>query len=113
MTEPKLKSGVWVKAQIRLCDQRCLPAMVRRKGDADAGVVVLVLDRLDGTAEVFAQARGVDGRLGWVRGAGTGPVASAEVDAYIQEQLRYDPDLWVLDIEDPDRRYELDGDLVA
>lgn len=113
MTEAKLKSGLWVQAQIRLCDQRCMPAMVRRRGDADAGVIVLVLDRLDGTADVFSQARGMDGRLGWCRGAGAGPVAAADVNAYIQKQLQYDPDMWVLDIEDPDRRYELDGGIVA
>ena len=113
MTEPKLKSGLWVQAQVRLCDQKCLPAMVRRRGDPDAGSVVLVLDRLDGTAEVFAQARDPDGRLGWMRGVGDGPVTVSEVETYISSQISYDPDLWVLEIEDSDGRYELDSAIVA
>lgn len=113
MYEPKVKTALWVAAQVRLCDRNFLAAMVRRKGDADAGSVILVLDRLDGTADVFAQARGMDGRLGWMRAAGDGRVAAAEADAYIQRQLDFDPDIWVLDVEDPDGRYQLDGDIVA
>lgn len=113
MIEPKVKTALWVAAQIRLCDQNFMPAMVRRKGDPDAGAVILVLDRLDGTAEVFTQARDLDGRLGWMRVVAAGAVAAADADAYIERQLGFDPDAWVLEIEDPNGRYELDGDIVA
>lgn len=113
MFEPKLKSSVWIQAQVRICDQNFMPAMVRRKGDPDAGMIILVLDRLDGTADVYTQARDLDGRLGWLRGVGDGAVENGDVETYIQSQLKFDPDIWVLDIEDPNGQYELDGGLVA
>jgi len=37
MSEPRLKSEIWVKAQLRLCDVTFLPCVVARRGDADAG----------------------------------------------------------------------------
>lgn len=112
MIEDRLKTGLWVQAQVRMGDINMMAVMVRRRGDADAGVVVLVLDRLDGTAEVFSQAREMDGSLAWVRGVGDGPVALADVEAYVAEQVRFDPDIWVLDVEDPKARYELDAPLM-
>ena len=111
--DAKLKPGIWVPAQVRLCDAKFLSAYVRKKGDPDGGAVLLRLDRLNGTSEVFTQARGLDGRLGWMRGVGDGAVPDAEVESYIQGELSFDPDLWVLEIEDPDEQYELDGGLLT
>ena len=113
MIEAKLKPAIWVPAQVRHCDQKFMSAYVRRKGDADGGAVLLRLDRLDGTSEVFSQVRDMDGKLGWMHGIGNGPVADADVESYIQSQLKFDPDLWILEIEDPDSRYELDGGLLS
>ncbi|MEK9724736.1 MAG: DUF1491 family protein [Rhodospirillaceae bacterium] len=112
MAEPRLRVEIWVKAQLRLCDLAMTPAYVRRRGDPDAGAVILKLDRLDGTSELFTQTYGPDGVRAWTRGGGDGPVANAEAEAYLQRQLSFDPDIWVLEIEDPDRRYALDGPIL-
>lgn len=110
--EPSLRVEIWIKAQVRLCDLAMTPAYVRRRGDPDAGAVILKLDRLDGTSEIFVQARTGDGVRAWTRGAGGGPVLDSEAETYIARQLKFDPDIWVLEIEDPARRYELDGALI-
>jgi hypothetical protein len=36
----------------------------------------------------------------------------ADALTYIERQRKYDPDLWVLEIEDPERRYTLDAKIV-
>ena len=112
MAEARIKAGIWISAQLRLCDQAFLPAVVRRKGDPDAGAILIKLDRLDGTAEVLSQVRTIDGELAWMRATGEGPAPDAEAEAYIAKQLKFDPDIWVLEIEDPQGRYEIDGRVV-
>jgi hypothetical protein len=115
MAVDRLKSRIWVQAQIRLCDLANLPAYIVKRGDPDAGAVILRLDRLDGTCHVFSQARKADGSAAWTKASGSdaeGRLADAEAQAYIERQRKYDPDIWIVEIEDPERRYTLDADIV-
>lgn len=112
MREPALKAGIWVKAQLRVCNVNMVPAYIRRRGDPDAGAILIRLDRLDGTSTVLSQVRTAEGSRAWMRGTGAAPVADAEAEAYIERQASFDPDIWVLEIEDPDDRYRLDDDIV-
>jgi hypothetical protein len=36
-----------------------------------------------------------------------------EAQEYLEKQQTYDPDLWILEIEDPTNKYELDGDIIT
>jgi len=108
----RLKSGIWISAQVRLCGRLMLPVYVARRGDADAGAILLKLIRGPADCEVLSQARGSDGRLAWLRGTGPLPVPEADADAYVARRLRMDPDAWVLEIEDPRRVYEPDGGIL-
>lgn len=109
MTQARLKAEIWVRAQLRLCDQAFLPAVIRRKGDPDAGAVLIKIDRLDGTCIVLSQIRANNGELAWMRATGDDPASDADGEDYIARQLKYDPDIWVVEIEDPQGRYEIDG----
>ncbi len=75
--------------------------MIIRKGDADAGGIVAVLRGRAGNI-ALTQFREADGRLAWMRGTGLEPVSEAVTDDYIAKQLRYDPDLWVIEFEAAD-----------
>lgn len=101
MTAPRLKTHVWVNALIRRCDQAARPAVIRRKGDPDAGAVLIKLDRFAAGAVVLAQARTADGAPAWTRVTGPDPVADDLAEAAIARQRRFDPDLWLIEIEDP------------
>ena len=111
--KPQLRVEIWIKAQVRVCHLSMLPAFIRRRGDPDAGAVILKLDRLNGFAEIFIQARAGDGSRAWTRGAFQSAVADAEAELYIKRQLAFDRDIWVLEIEDPEGRYELDGPVLS
>jgi len=99
--EPRLKAGLWVKMALRLADRDGRPGAVLRKGDADAGGVLAVLRGRDGLV-VLSQMRTAEGALAWMRATGAAPVDQAAVDDYVARQVRFDPDLWVVEFDAPD-----------
>lgn len=107
-----LTTGLWVSAQVRLCDRAFIPAAVVRRGDSDAGTVLLKINRFEGGVTVYTQASSLDGEPAWSRGTGPAPVTEAEADAYVARQVARDPDLWVLEIEDRKGQYRIDGKVV-
>ena len=107
-----LTTGLWVSAQVRLCDRAFIPATVVRRGDPDVGTVLIKLNRFEDGVTVYAQASTLDGEPAWSRGSGPKPVTEAEADAYIARQVERDPDVWVIEIEDRKGAYKLDGKLV-
>ncbi|MHA1537171.1 MAG: DUF1491 family protein [Alphaproteobacteria bacterium] len=104
----RLKAGIWVRAHIRRCEVAGAPAFVVAKGDESAGAVLIKVNRLGGGCEVFTASTGLDGGRRWLNGTGAAPVAEADADAYIARQRGYDPDLWVIEIEDREGRHFLD-----
>ena len=110
--EPRLKSGIWVKALIRRCDLAAVAVAVVARGDGDSGAILVKLnDRNDGCA-VLSQARGPAGELLWMRATGAAPVAEADADSYIARQRRRDPALWVVEIDSAMPQTVLDGQIL-
>jgi hypothetical protein len=99
-----LSTDLWTSALIRRAELAGAFATVVRKGDARAGtVIVKAYDTSTRQARLFTEAFGSDGERLWIQ-----PVASdseSELDAYIQRQAGYDPDLWVVEIEDREGRH--------
>lgn len=108
--ETRLKAEIWVKAYIRRCAVNGVPAFVVRRGDSSAGVVLVKINFLDGLARVFSQARQGDGEAIWMSATGESPVEDEQAQAYIDRQIKYDPDLWVVEVEDKEGRHFLDSD---
>ncbi|MEQ8192987.1 MAG: DUF1491 family protein [Rhodospirillales bacterium] len=101
----RLRTQIWVQAQIRICDRRNIAVFVRHKGDPDAGAVLIKLNGFDDGSIVLSQITAADDRSQWLRGTGETPVPDADAEAYIERQLKWDNDLWVLEIEDPRGEY--------
>ena len=101
MGEPRIKAKLWVQMALRLGDGGGRPGAVLRKGDPDAGGVLVVLRAREGLV-VLSQVRAGEGDVSWMRGTGPAPVDQPEADAYVERQVRRDPDLWVVEFEAPD-----------
>ena len=99
-----LSSDLWVSALIRRAEIGGAFATVSRRGDTRAGtVIVKAYNTATRQARLYTEAFGADGDRLWIQ-----PVVSdteSELDAYIQRQIGYDPDIWVVEIEDRDGRH--------
>lgn len=111
MPEPRVKAGLWVQMALRLSDLRGRPGVVLRRGDADAGGVLVVLRGRAGLA-VLSQIRTAEGDAAWLRATGADPVDEAAAEAYVTRQVRRDPDLWVIEFDAPDLLPPFDGKIV-
>ncbi len=110
--EARLKTGIWVRALIRRCDIAAIPVAVVKRGDGDAGAVLLKLNGGAVGCSVLAQARGPEGECLWMRATGPAAVPEPDADAYIERARRRDPDLWVVEIESAAATAFLDAPVV-
>ena len=99
-----LSTDLWAAALIRRAELAGAFATVARKGDARAGtVIVKAFDTANRRARLYSEAFSPDGERLWMQ-----PVESefeSELDDYLQRQIRYDPDLWIIEIEDREGRH--------
>ncbi len=83
--------------------------MVTRRGDDTAGSVLIKINRLGPGCMVLTPTTNFEtGSRQWLRGTGADWVGETDADAYIERQVKFDPDLWVLEIEDREGRAFLD-----
>ncbi|TNC70318.1 DUF1491 family protein [Rubellimicrobium roseum] len=103
--EARLKAGVWVAAYLARLRVEDIPAFVVRRGDETAGAVLVKCATLDGRATVFQ--RSFDPMTGARTWMVLAEGAEPEVDEAIARQRKYDPDLWVIEVEDRQGRHLL------
>lgn len=94
----RLTARFWVDAYLARLRFADIPAYVVAHGDDTAGAVLVKQVPLDGRARAFQRSFDLaTGARAWVLLA---EGAEAEVDAAIARQRRFDPDLWVIEVED-------------
>jgi len=103
----RLKTGIFVRALIRRAEVAGAQGFVVEKGLEEAGAIFLKLNRLDGNCTVLSQARAGDGELVWLRPLGEACI-EARAAAYFEKQMKFDPDLWIVEIEDREGRTFVD-----
>ncbi|MEW6451202.1 MAG: DUF1491 family protein [Pseudomonadota bacterium] len=111
----RLKSGIWVSAYLRRCQIEGAQAVLRRRGADEAGAVFIKISRLDGTADVFGPAPQTafeDARPSdrvFAPALKSQPVPEPDAEAYLAKQIKFDPDIWIVEVEDRTGRNFLDA----
>ncbi|WP_445810488.1 DUF1491 family protein [Yoonia sp.] len=104
----RLTADIWVSAYLTRLRLAAIPAFVVARGDATAGAVMVKLNTLDGRACCYQRSFDLmTGDRSWVILA---QGAETDVDQSVQRQRGYDPDLWVIEVEDRQGRHLLDED---
>ncbi|MEX0318512.1 MAG: DUF1491 family protein [Ruegeria sp.] len=101
----RLTAEFWVQAYLARLRFQEIPAFVVAHGDDTAGAVLVKLNTLDGQAVAFQRSFDLmSGERKWIE-LSSGP--ETDVDAAIQRQRGFDPDLWVIEVEDRGGRHLL------
>lgn len=110
----RLKSAIWVAAYLRRCQTQGVFAVLRRRGAEEAGSIFIKVSRLDGTADLYGPApqsafddeRPIDRAFSpSVKGQ---PVPEAAIEERLTRELRFDSDVWIVEVEDRAGRHFLD-----
>lgn len=102
---PRLTAEFWVQAYLTRLRLMGIPAFVTSHGDDTAGTVLIKLNTLDGQATAFHRSFDLmTGERKWIdliKGE------DRQVDDAIAKQHGFDPDLWVIEVEDRQGRHLL------
>jgi len=109
----RLKSAIWVGAYLRRCQKEGVFGAVRRRGAEEAGAVFVKVALLDGNAMLYAPApqaayeesRPVDRVFAPTSNA---PVPEQSVEERLAKEVRFDPDVWIVETEDRAGRHFLE-----
>jgi hypothetical protein len=98
-----LKTGIWVQAFLRRCNGAGLYGAVVKKGAEEAGALFVIIDRRDGTYHLFCPAPGpaydAAGDRRFIEELPY-PAASGDIQALLERRRRFDPDIWIVEVED-------------
>lgn len=97
---------------MRLCYAEGATATLTRRGAAEAGAIFVVVDRLTGSADLYGQApqaafdEGQPSERLFQLVVEAQPLAA--VDERLAREVRFDPDVWIVAVEDRDGRVFFD-----
>ena len=100
----RLRSDIFVSAYIRRCEIDGVFAVLRRRGAAEAGAIIVRIDRLDGTCALYGPAPKSlaedDGVRRFVRMHVSDTIDPPAAEERIARELKFDSDLWIVEVDD-------------
>lgn len=98
----RLPTGLWVEAALKPLADKGIYHYIHNRGDPGSGLILLKLNNLSGQCRLLTLQRNFEtDALEWVLALDNELVAEKDADAYSARAVEIDPDLWVIEIEDP------------
>lgn len=109
----RLKSSIWVAGYLRRCQSAGVFGAVRRRGAEEAGAVFVKIALMDGKAMLFVPApqTAYDDSRPIERIFTQSPPQAVDeqvIEARLAKEISFDPDVWIVEIEDRQGRHFLD-----
>jgi hypothetical protein len=109
----RLKSSIWVAAYLRRCQSEGVFGAVRRRGAEEAGAVFVKVALMNGNAMLYAPApqtvyddsRPIE-RI--FMPSPPQPVEERKIEERLMKEMSFDPDVWIVEVEDKAGRHFLD-----
>jgi hypothetical protein len=97
----RLRSDFWVSAYIRTRELAGNPAMLRRRGAAEAGAIFVTVDHLNGHAALYGPApQSLLDETGERRFRMVVEGDPLTIEDRVTRETKFDPDLWLIEVED-------------
>lgn len=97
----RLASSLLVGALMRRITSEGGYATILAKGDETAGAILLVCCDRGIIQTVIEQLLAPDGSYRWARVGPQLPRDEADVNVYLEKRRRFDPDLWLVELDSP------------
>jgi len=99
----RLKSRLWIDAQLRRCQHLGQFGAVIDRGADEAGAIYVYINHLDGTLDLLIPPAGPahdeEGTRIFMK-AFAAPVSWDQARTFVAKQKKFDSDLWTIEIED-------------
>jgi hypothetical protein len=101
----RLKASVEAAGLIRRAEASGGFGAILHKGDPERGSLLIVIRSRGAYVSCLERSLAPDGRYGWGTAGPTSTEAEGEVSQFLARRARFDPDLWLieLDIAQPER----------
>jgi hypothetical protein len=101
----RLRSDIWVSAYLRRCASDGVAAVLRRRGSSEAGAILVKIYRLDGDVALYGPAPQsvalpMDVDRMFVRLNRSEWIPAADAEKRLDREIAFDPDIWIIDLED-------------
>ena len=104
-----LPTHLLIDATLQTLSERGVFYYVLQRGEKGSGVILLKVSDRTGRCRLVMQQRDLEGEMQWMAALAEEQVNEADADAYIQRSVSRDPDLWVIEIEDPEMVNPFEG----
>jgi hypothetical protein len=109
----RVTSSLWVSALVRRYYTEGAIATVARRGAEEAGAIFITMDRLNGLADLYGPAPQASFEESHPSDRLFQRLIESEsfgsVSARLEKETRFDPDLWIVAIEDREGRAFFDA----
>lgn len=106
MTILRVTSEIWVSAFRTKLEKEGVPFYFYKKGDKSAGAILIKVFNFKRDFELYHRIIGLNGKQKWeILLSGN----EQKIDEAIKRQYDFDPDIWVIEIEDPKGKIYLDN----
>jgi hypothetical protein len=99
--EPRLGSAILVQALLRLAGRDGGFGAVLAKGDADSGAITVILIERGERKLILERVVQPDGGYRWQEVGNRGGGTEEEFARFLEGRRRFDPDLWLVELDVP------------
>ena len=103
--EDVLKSEILIKSAIKIAQKDGVPIYIRKKGDLDAGIILIKIDLLNGTGKLLRRNLNYSIKknanvIEYNQLHKANVLVEEEIEKKISAETIIDPDIWIVEIED-------------